>query len=428
MVLCPWAVESFALSSLSPSFSEFARCLGHQRRLVRFDGRGTGMSEREPASLDYSDHLLDLDAVVGAAGVGECTVIGGSFLGAAAAAFAAHHPERVSSLILYATAATSYSVASRSLVSGLAEVCETNWDLATQMLTVAGGSDLPDEEVVANRETIRRSIDGPTMARWLRGLLDVDVTDDLPQIEARTLVLHRLDDPVFPFAEARTIAASIPGARLVALDGNVHQPSFGDWRALVRAVDDFLGDGGGLHALETRGVRAVLFSDLAGHTDLMRELGDDDGRALLREHEEVTRRLLTAHGGTEIKTMGDGFMASFSSVVEGTRCAIELQRAFARRNAGAEVPLHVRIGINAGEPIEESGDLFGASVIIAARLASEAPAGEIFVPEGVRHLLSGKSFSFGPRGERLLKGFDEPIRIYAVDWTDGFAAGPVEGG
>ena len=159
----------------------------------------------------------------------------------------------------------------------------------------------------------------------------------------------------------------------------------------------------------------MLFTDLVGHSEMMSRLGDDRGRAVLREHETITRNTLRQHGGTEVKTMGDGFMASFGSVTKALECAIALQRAFAEREGE---PLSVRVGLNAGEPIEEGGDLFGATVILASRIAAKADGGEILVADTVRGLCSGKGFLFSDRGEFVAKGFEEPVRVYEVRWRE----------
>jgi class 3 adenylate cyclase len=160
-------------------------------------------------------------------------------------------------------------------------------------------------------------------------------------------------------------------------------------------------------------LRSVLFTDIVGHTEMMQRLGDDRGRAVLREHERITRDLLKQYGGAEVKTMGDGFMASFGSVTRAMDCAIALQRAFAAHEGE---PLAVRVGLNAGEPIEEDGDLFGSTVILASRIAAMAEAGEILIPEPLRHLLTGKSYVYTDRGETLLKGFEDAVRLYEVRW------------
>ncbi|MCH7616712.1 MAG: adenylate/guanylate cyclase domain-containing protein, partial [Chloroflexi bacterium] len=152
------------------------------------------------------------------------------------------------------------------------------------------------------------------------------------------------------------------------------------------------------------------------HTEMMSRLGDERGRDVLREHETITRDVLKQHAGTEVKTMGDGFMASFSSVTKAVECSIALQRAFAERKS--DEPLNVRVGLNAGEPIEEDGDLFGATVILASRIAAKADGGEILVADTIRGLCSGKGFLFADRGEFVAKGFEEPVRLYEVRWRD----------
>jgi class 3 adenylate cyclase len=158
---------------------------------------------------------------------------------------------------------------------------------------------------------------------------------------------------------------------------------------------------------------------------MIQQLGDNKGPDVLRDHERITRELLRKYGGTEVKTMGDGFMASFSSVTSAVECAIALQRAFADFSLPASLRerlhlvrdgLGVRAGLNAGEPIEEDGDLFGATVILASRIAAKAGPGEILIPETVRGLLSGKNFHFEDRGEFFPKGFDDPVHLYEVSW------------
>jgi len=234
---------------------------------------------------------------------------------------------------------------------------------------------------------------------------------------------------------------------------------------VLDAIDEFLG-GPKTEARDSRPApfRTVLFTDVVGHTEMMRRLGDAKGREVLREHERITREVLKANGGTEVKAMGDGFMASFASVVKGVECAIALQKAFDERNRGVGAshsdggsdqpttrettrtsgsddapgdsplrtpvagptsvePLHIRVGLNAGEPIEDEApdgrsDLFGSTVILAARIATAAEAGEILASNVVRELCSGKPFLFADRGEHAMKGFDEAVRVYEIDWRE----------
>jgi class 3 adenylate cyclase len=150
---------------------------------------------------------------------------------------------------------------------------------------------------------------------------------------------------------------------------------------------------------------------------MMQRLGDARGRDVLREHERISREALRTHGGTEVKTIGDSFMASFPSAQKAVECAIALQRAFDGADCAGE-RLRIRVGINAGEPIAEEDDLFGSSVILASRAKEKAAGGEIFVTDVVRQLVSGKGFLFSDRGEMEMKGFEEPVRLYEVRWQE----------
>ncbi len=186
---------------------------------------------------------------------------------------------------------------------------------------------------------------------------------------------------------------------------------------LATTIDEFLSEGEEqAKPLAPEDIHTILFTDVEGSTALTQRLGDARARELLREHERMVREALKAHGGSEVKTMGDGFMASFSSATKALECAITMQRAFAAQNETAREPLMVRVGLNAGEPIAEDDDLFGTTVNRAARITATAKGGEILVANVVRELAEGKDFLFADRGEATLKGFDEPVRLFEVRW------------
>jgi class 3 adenylate cyclase len=251
-----------------------------------------------------------------------------------------------------------------------------------------------------------------------------DISDLLSQISVPTMIVfsHFIMPAVLPLS--REVARLVPGAEFVEVgaQGDLTPNTQARW---LDIVDTFLRGGSELEEVAESTVhtasalRIVLFTDLVGHTEMMSRLGDTAGRGVLREHERVTRKALAAHGGAEVKTMGDGFMASFGSVANAVECAIDLQKALTERNSSAAEPLSVRVGINAGEPIEEDGDLFGATVILAARIAARAEGGEILVADTVRGLCSGKGFLFSDHGEFVAKGFEEPVRVFEVSWQDG---------
>ena len=208
-------------------------------------------------------------------------------------------------------------------------------------------------------------------------------------------------------------------------------PWLGDTDAVVAAIGEFLGQQPAT-SVEPATIHTILFTDVEGSTALTDRLGDAAAREVMRQHERITREALKAHGGSEVKTMGDGFMASFGSATKALECAVAIQKAFAspEPNVGArrasplrpEGGIRVRIGLNAGEPIAEDdpdgrSDLFGTAVIVAARIAAQAQGGEILVSDVVRQLVAGKGFLFNDRGEHALKGFEDPVRVWEVLWS-----------
>jgi class 3 adenylate cyclase len=271
---------------------------------------------------------------------------------------------------------------------------------------------------------IRESCTPEVLQAAYRAIEQVDVAALLPQVRAPTLVLQRRQVRVPDLGIARGLASRIPDARLVLLEGGSAAPYLGDTEAVLQAIDEFLGEGEeparGAEPPAAGAFRTVLFTDVEGSTALTQRLGDAKGRAVLREHERIVREALKAHGGAEVKSLGDGFMASFSSATRALECAIAMQRAFAEYNAGVGAqglaPLHMRIGLNAGEPIAEDEDLFGTAVILAARIAAKAEGGEILASDVVRQLVAGKGFLFSDRGDVVLRGFEDPVRLYDVRW------------
>lgn len=194
---------------------------------------------------------------------------------------------------------------------------------------------------------------------------------------------------------------------------------FDDGDKIWKTIADFLGDAPAAADRGTHALRTILFTDIVSNTALLQLLGDAGWRAVLREYERITRSQITAHGGTEIKTTGDGFMASFGSAARALECAIALQRAFDAHATGEDHGVRVRIGLNAGEPIAEDdpggrADLFGTAVTTAARIMGHAEGGEILVADVVRQLVAGKGFEFADRGEIALRGFDDPTRVYRL--------------
>lgn len=385
--------------------------------IVTFDPRGCGLSDRNVKDLSMEARTLDLEAVLEKAGVGQFALHSIGWSGPLCLKYAAAHPERVTHLILDDAHARTKDFMTLPHIRALDQL-SGEWDTFLEFLvfsTFGLGRDQAGPQVAFLKSCVTQE----TALRIFHEVRTDDATDLLPLIAVPTLILQHSGVSSQQIDTARELAASIPNATLVMLDGQATD----DMDQVLRAMDTLLGTKPSHEhravssaTPQVAAVRAVLFTDLVGHTEMMSRLGDQNGREVLREHEQITRDVLLHHNGTEVKTMGDGFMASFSSITQAVECAIALQRAFAERNVRADEPLSIRVGLDAGEPIEEDGDLFGWTVIIASRVAAKAEAGEILASDVVRGLCSGKGFLFADRGEYVLKGFEEPIRVYEVGW------------
>jgi class 3 adenylate cyclase len=269
---------------------------------------------------------------------------------------------------------------------------------------------------------VRESVTPEFLLMAFRALEGFDVAEMLPQVRVPTLVLHPRQVATPDMSVAQGLASRIPDARLVVLNGASSMPYLDSIDGVLAAIEDFLGEGeeaaAASEAPEPGAFRTVLFTDVEGSTALTQRLGDARAREVLREHERMVREALKSHGGSEVKTMGDGFMTSFSSATKALECAIAMQRAFAQHNKSAEEPILVRIGLNAGEPIAEDEDLFGTAVNLAARIAAQAQGGEILAANVVRELTAGKDFLYADRGDVALRGFEDPVRLYEVSWRE----------
>jgi class 3 adenylate cyclase/pimeloyl-ACP methyl ester carboxylesterase len=396
--------------------------------VIKYDERGSGLSDRDATDFSLQARLLDIEAVRQAAGIERVSVMGAGHGALAAAAYAAKYRDQVDRLVLlspYSSGEELYRVsAPMKFIASLESVTEEQWDFVTMSMgTRMFGSD----PVAARRlaDMIRASMDPRGLIRFRDSNRSIDISPLLPRITATTLVVHHPDSE-FPATLPRRFAAAIPNAQFMTFNwSGVAMLDPHERKAVIKFVSGSdpaprrEEPGAYRESTQQAVVRTVLFTDLVGHTEMMSRLGDQRGREVLREHETITRNVLKTHGGTEVKTIGDGFMASFGSVTKAVECAIALQRAFAERNSQLTThnsQLNVRVGLNAGEPIEEDGDLFGATVILASRIAAKAESGEILVADTVRGLCSGKGFLFSDRGEFVAKGFEEPVRVYEVRW------------
>jgi class 3 adenylate cyclase/pimeloyl-ACP methyl ester carboxylesterase len=409
-----------------PEWRQWTEKLMRGTTVVRYDGRGAGLSDRAEHDCTLETELLDLEAVVDRIGLERFALFGCYHASPVTLAYAAKHPDRVSHLVLWCGFAKDDEADNSAQAEVYARLRDLDWEMFTETLahSILGWSQGEPAHRLA--EYMRASMTPEQCNRSWASHEQVDVSALLPQIQCPTLVMHRRDFTHLSVDVARQLASQIPDAHLAVLEGSSLSPYLGDTDAAIGLIFDFLGthpaeadvvqDHGHQHAPTNATFRTILFSDVENSTALTHRLGDAQAREIMRRHERIVREALHIYGGSEIKTMGDGFMASFASATRAVECAVAIEREIARHNESSHEPVLVRVGLNAGEPIEEHDDLFGTSVIMASRIAAMAGGGEILASDVVRQLVAGRGFLFSERGEAVMRGFEDPMRVWEVRW------------
>ena len=392
--------------------------LAQQITIVRLDPRGFGLSDRDPDDFALDSLVLDIEAVVDRLGLDELRIYSFGIATVPALAYTARHPNKVTHLAQHPPAASGEDVSNERMLI-LTELAKVDWELASETSVRSFNPDFTDQLVRDSAALIRASIEPTGVERLMEDSRQWDADADATSLSTPTLLIHSRNNPNFGMDRTRRVAGLIQTSRVAFVDKAIEGPLVAQ-RFFDGDLPD-LTEPASVHTAtppEAATVHTILFTDVEGSTALTQRLGDARARELLREHERMVRDALKAHGGSEVKTMGDGFMASFSSATKALECAIAMQRAFAEHNESAGEPILVRVGLNAGEPIAEDDDLFGTAVNEAARITATAKGGEILVSNVVRELAKGKDFLFADRGEASLKGLDEPVRLYELRWRE----------
>ncbi len=398
------------------SYPHFLRRFGTFATVTHFDKRGTGLSDRVAGSNSIEDRIDDIRAVMDAAGVERGHVGGISEGGPMAMLFAATYPERVDKLILCGTAARFVAGPDyargvpRELYEQFTSLVVEHWATPESLLVPYWLPSLVDDAGFRRWiTTYERACASPGAVReFLRFIGDIDVRSVLGSIQAPTLIVHRRDDLVVSVEHGRYLAEHIPNATYVELAGIDHVPWVGDADAVLDACEEFLTGTPPARVDVDRVLATVLFTDIVGSTERATQLGDARWRALLDRHDAVVREQLARHGGREVKTTGDGFLATFDSPSRAVRAAAAIVAA--TRDAG--VP--VRAGLHTGEIERRGDDVAGLAVHVGARVAALAGESEILVSSTVRDLVLGAEFRFDDRGLHTLKGVDGDWRLLAL--------------
>jgi class 3 adenylate cyclase len=377
-------------------------------RVTQIEKRGVGLSDRlaEPATLEQ--RMDDLRVVMDAEGIERAAVIGISDGASMSAVFAATHPERVSSLVLWAGGAGP--PADENVRSTLLPWVENAWG-SGDALSVLLRARTADKERLAKLERYSMS---PRMAR---ALLDMDFTNDvrgvLPVISAPTLVIHRSGDPIAPRKRAVALAELIPRARRVELPGDWHVSLIDDEEAeALDLIEEFITGLRPPPRIDVDRILAtVLFTDIVDSTARAAELGDQRWRELLDAHDRVAEAEVDRHRGVLVRSTGDGVLARFDGPVRGIQCAQAIVEA------ADQLDLTVRAGLHAGEFLLHGDDLAGITVHIGARISALAEPGAVFVSSTVRDLVAGSGITFDDRGRHVLKGVPGNWDVFAVAST-----------
>jgi pimeloyl-ACP methyl ester carboxylesterase len=415
LIYVPGWVSHVELSWEDPDKAAFLRRLSSFARLITFDKRGTGLSDRVP------DHQLptletrmdDVRAVMDAVGSQRAALFGHSEGGSMCMLFAATYPERTIALVTFGCFAKrvyseDYPWAPTPEAREMEyEHIEREWgnlmDLSRYIPSKMG--DIGFARRLATY--FRRSASPSAAVALLRMNTQADVRSVLSSIGVPTLVMHRVGDRDVSIEEARWLARQIPGARLVELAGDDHLPWVGDRDAVLDEVQEFLTGVRPARDID-RALATVLFTDIVGSTEHLTRRGDRAWRDILDKHYAAVRRELDAYRGREIGTAGDGFLATFDGPARAVRCALAI-------TAGAHaLGIEVRAGVHTGEVELRDKDVAGMAVHIGARVCALAAASEVLVSSTVRDLVSGSGLRFEDRGAHALKGVPAEWRLYAA--------------
>ena len=417
IVVVPGYISHLDVMGENPLMFRFFSRLLRFARVTVFDKRGTGMSDPVEGVPTLEDRMDDVRSVMETVGIEHANLIGNSEGCPMSILFAATHPERVDALVLVGGMARStwapdypWGQPREALVESLEEYTLPRWgegDSVDYFAPTTAG----DPEQRAWWAKMERSGASPSMVRKLsRMFYEVDVRDALPLVQAPTLVLHRKGDRIVSSGASRWMAEQIHGARFIELPGIDHMGYAGDADLLLDEIEEFLTGERPVPPQEfDRVLATVMFSDIVGSTERTAAAGDRSWLDLLERHNAVVRRELERYRGREVKTMGDGFMATFDGPARAIRCATAIIQGV------HALGLRLRVGLHTGEvELVSNNDIGGMAVNIAARIGARAEPDEVLVSSTVKDLVAGSGIQFERRGSHALKGVPGDWSLHAV--------------
>ena len=409
-----WASNIDLLDEYPPMAAAF-ESVSSFARLILYDRRGAGLSDRLCGVATLEEGMDDLTAVLDAVGTEQVSVMGLNEAGSLCCLFAATHPQRVRSLVLYGTFATTtwhddYPWGQKP------EEREAQIQAIKEYWGVEGAGQLLlnphalDDRAFSRWATRwqRNALSRDALPEVFEMLAKTDVRHVLPSIRVPTLVLHRKDDFAVPIENGRYLADKIPNAKLVELEGTDHIPFIGDWQAIEEEIEEFV-TGVRRPREKTRVLATILFTDIVGSTKKATEMGDQAWRGLLDQFDKQVRRQIERWQGRLIKQTGDGHFATFDGPARAIQAACNV------RESVKDLGIDIRAGLHTGEVEVLGEDLGGIAVHIGARVSSLADPGEVLVSGAIPPLVAGSGLTFTERGVHELRGVDGKWTLYSVD-------------
>ena len=415
VVLVPGFATHLEIGWEASAYAAFLQRIASFSRLIIFDKRGTGLSDPVAKVPTLEERIDDVRAVMDAAGSERAALFGISEGGPMSILFAATHPARATALVLHGamartTEAPDYPWAppADAQRESAAEFIAPNWGQGEATIEIFAPSLADDRQAIEFTGRLQRSAASPAMVQQIFEMfLDIDVRAVLPAIHVPTLVLHRRGDRVVNRRAGEWLAAQIPAARYLEMPGVDHLPWAGDAEAVLGEMEEFL-TGSRSVPDPDRVLATVMFTDIADSTKRAANLGDARWRELLAAHQSAVRRELARFGGREVKTMGDGSLATFDGPARAIRCGQAIEAV------SRPLGLEVRVGLHCGEIELVGNDVGGIAVHIAARVGALATPGEVLVSSTVKDLVAGSGIRFADRGTRHLKGISDEWRLFAA--------------
>jgi class 3 adenylate cyclase len=410
LVLVPGFSSNLEIDWENPLAARLYQRLASFSRLIVFDKRGMGLSDRNVGAPTLEERMHDVRAVMDAVGSERAALIGLSEGGPMSVLFAATYPERTVALVVYGTFARArrdvdYPHGNEEACAELYRIFDDGWGTG-ESLRVFAPSLLGDERAREFAGRVERAAGSPgTMRAFLDTLVGIDVRAVLPTVSVPTLVMHPTDDVCVPIGNGRWLADHIRDARFVELSGE-HVTGVADDR-FADEVESFLT--GRRHAVATdRVLSTVLFSDIVGSTEQVAAVGDRRWREVLDRHDALVSRQIDTYQGTRVQWTGDGVLATFDGPARAIACGCEL------RDRLRPLGIDIRVGLHTGEVELRGGDIGGIAVHIGARVAAVADAGEVLVSRTVTDLVAGSGIEFKDHGIHQLKGVPGNWQLFAV--------------